>query len=84
MGVHGCIVAPHARLPFKIRLVATHADAQCTLTRTRVRALSHARSRVHSSRPGDVRSAVTPFLAHAHFTATGQDYKWMLYGGCRG
>lgn len=34
----------------------------------------------HAPRPGDVRSAITPFLAHAHLRNTSQAYKWLLYG----
>ena len=34
----------------------------------------------HAPRPGDVRSALTPFMAHAHFLRTSHQYKWMLYG----
>ena len=44
----------------------------------------------HGARAGDVRSAISPFLAHAHFLAqakllndshgSGGSYKWMLYG----
>ena len=34
----------------------------------------------HAPRPGDVRSAITPFLAHSHLRNTSQTYKWLLYG----
>ena len=38
----------------------------------------------HSIRPGDVRAAVVPFLAHRHYNQSGQEYKWMLYGALLG
>lgn len=31
----------------------------------------------HAANPGDVRAAMVPFLAHAHY---GPTYKWLLYG----
>eukprot|EP00798_Chlamydomonas_sp_ICE-L_P001345 gene1344-32706_t len=34
-------------------------------------------TRPHSKRPGDLRAALSPFLAHEHY---GDTYKWMLYG----
>ncbi len=34
----------------------------------------------HKGLPGHIRAAITPMLAHAHFTQKGRDYKWMLYG----
>ena len=34
----------------------------------------------HAKRPGDLRSAITPFLAHSYLVNTSRPYKWMLYG----
>ncbi|GAX82097.1 hypothetical protein CEUSTIGMA_g9525.t1 [Chlamydomonas eustigma] len=36
--------------------------------------------RFHGARPGDLRSAISPFLAHAHYSNKSETYKWMLYG----
>jgi hypothetical protein len=41
---------------------------------------SHPHLRYHASRPGDIRAAMAPFLAHKHYVKTKQQYKWMLYG----
>ncbi|GAX82098.1 hypothetical protein CEUSTIGMA_g9526.t1 [Chlamydomonas eustigma] len=35
---------------------------------------------LHAKRPGDLRSALTPFIAHQHFSNSSHQYKWMLYG----
>lgn len=35
----------------------------------------------HAPRGGDVRSALTPFLAHDFFLKSAHIYKWLLYGG---
>jgi hypothetical protein len=34
----------------------------------------------HAKRPGDLRSAISPFLAHAYLVNVSRPYKWMLYG----
>ncbi len=34
----------------------------------------------HGKRPGDMRSAMSPFLAHARFVKERIEYKWLLYG----
>ena len=35
----------------------------------------------HAPRAGEVRAALTPFLAHEHFVRSSQRFKWLLYGG---
>jgi hypothetical protein len=35
---------------------------------------------LHAKRPGDLRAALTPFIAHEHFMTISPQYKWMLYG----
>jgi hypothetical protein len=37
-------------------------------------------ARFHGARPGDLRSAISPFLAHTHYSKMSDPYKWMLYG----
>ena len=34
----------------------------------------------HAPRVGEIRAALTPFLAHEHFVKSSQSYKWLLYG----
>ena len=46
--------------------------------------VTNKKQRFHGARAGDWRSAISPFLAHAHYVAANassqQRYKWMLYG----